>query len=370
MIHVTNDPAHIQPAVLITGSSGFLGSAIIDRLAASYRIFAFDIKEPEVPLPGNAEFTRMDLTSDESVRTVLGGLADRGLTTIASVIHLAAYYNFSGEPSDMYRKLTVAGTERLLKALQGMDVEQFLFTSTMLVYAPCLPGERINEESALDPKWDYPRSKVTTEELIREKKENISSVILRVAGVYDDAGHSIPISHQIQRIYEDRLTSHVFPGDSSRGQAFIHIDDLAEAIAKIVDKRQDLGEEEIFVIGEPETYGYKEIQKKLGQLIHHQDSWDTQKVPKPFAKTGAWIQDRIPGMESPFIKPWMIDIADDHYELDISRARRRLGWEPRRRLIDTLEKMVAALKSDPVGWYEENGLPVPEKVRQHQPSHA
>jgi len=37
-------------------------------------------------------------------------------------------------------------------------------------------------------------------------------VLLRVAGVYDDYCHSLPLSHQIQRIYERALTSHVFPG--------------------------------------------------------------------------------------------------------------------------------------------------------------
>jgi hypothetical protein len=46
------------------------------------------------------------------------------------------------------------------------------------------------------------------------------------------------------------------------------------------------------------------------------------------AVAGAWVEDKIPGIEDPFIQSWMIDLADDHYELDISRARTLLGWEP------------------------------------------
>ena len=67
----------------------------------------------------------MDVTSDESVqaglRRVRHGYGER----IASVIHLAAYYDFSGEPSSKYEEVTIGGAERLLRGLQDFDVEQF-----------------------------------------------------------------------------------------------------------------------------------------------------------------------------------------------------------------------------------------------------
>jgi hypothetical protein len=37
----------------------------------------------------------------------------------------------------------------------------------MLVHAPCEPGQQIDEDWPVDPKWDYPQSKVRTEQLIR-----------------------------------------------------------------------------------------------------------------------------------------------------------------------------------------------------------
>ncbi|MFN2240512.1 MAG: DNA polymerase III subunit epsilon, partial [Thermoanaerobaculia bacterium] len=55
----------------------------------------------------------------------------------------------------------------------------------------------------------------------------------------------------------------------------------------------------------------------------------------------------------------MIDRANDHYALDITRARTLLDWEPKRSLRETLPKMVAALKADPIGWYRENDLDAP-----------
>jgi nucleoside-diphosphate-sugar epimerase len=48
--------------------------------------------------------------------------------------------------------------------------------------------------------------------------------------------------------------------------------------------------------------------------------------------------------------------ADDHYALDISRARELLGWEPHRSLADTLPIIIEKLKADPRNWYQQNGL--------------
>src|SRR3546814_10443171 len=52
----------------------------------------------------------------------------------------------------------------------------------------------------------------------------------------------------------------------------------------------------------------------------------------------------------------MVEASNDHYVLDIDRARQLLGWEPKHRLRNALPKMVAALKRDPQGWYKANKL--------------
>jgi nucleoside-diphosphate-sugar epimerase len=77
---------------------------------------------------------------------------------------------------------------------------------------------------------------------------------------------------------------------------------------------------------------------------------------------GVWIQDKIPGMEDPFIQPWMIDMADAHYALDISRAQALLGWHPRHRLLATLPHMVDALQADPIDWYTRHKLEGPSAM--------
>lgn len=345
--------------VLVTGSSGRIGSAVMRRFAGRFgEVIGFDRDAPESMPPG---CTRMpvEITSDESVSEGLRVLRQHHGSKIVSVIHLAAYYDFFGEPSEKYDEITVKGTGRLLKGLRDHDftVEQFVFSSTMLVHRPAEPGQFITEDWPIEPTWAYPESKVRTEKLIHDERGAIPAVLLRISGVYDDLCHSIPLAHQMQRIYERQFTSRVYSGSTSHGQSFIHMDDLVDAIDLVVEHRAQLPPESPILIGEPDTLSYDELQHTFARQIHGEEL-ETLGVPgalAPLSKAGAWLMEKLPGADE-FIKPWMIDRANDHYALDITRARTLLGWEPKRSLRETIPKMVAALKADPLDFYQKNGL--------------
>jgi nucleoside-diphosphate-sugar epimerase len=350
-----------KPIVLITGSSGLIGSAVAAALAGDYDTVGIDAKFPSKDAV-IGDFIECDLTSEDSVDVALETVAQRHGTEIASVVHLAAYYDFSGEPSDMYDKLTVQGTARLLKNLQEFQTNQFVFASSILVLEPAEEtDEMLTETSPLeDEPWDYPKSKIDAEEAIRREQGDIPAVILRIAGVYDDNCHSIPISQQISRIYEEKLESHFFPGDASHGQAFIHLDDLVGCVLRVVARREDL-KNELFLIAEPDVMSYDELQEQLGKLIHGEE-WTTIWLPKFLAKAGAWAQENVLGKKT-FIKPWMVDLADQHYPIAIGHAQEKLGWKPQKLLRDTLPEIIGRLKAAPARWYDENNLELPDELR-------
>jgi nucleoside-diphosphate-sugar epimerase len=353
--------------VIVTGSNGTIGDAVMRRFAGRFDdVVGFDRKAPNPPPPG-CTAVDVDITSDESVREGLFMIREHHGAHVASVIHLAAYYDFFGEWSTKYDEVTVRGTGRLLRGLRELDfqVEQFVFTSTMLVHRPAEPGQFINEDWPVEPTWAYPESKVRTEQLIRDERGGIPAVLLRISGVYEDRCHSIPLAHQIQRIYERQFMSRLYSGSTSHGQSFLHLDDLVDAIALVVERRAQLPPELPILLGEPEALSYDELQHTFARLIHG-DDWETLEVPAqlaPLTKAGAWLMEQLPGAD-PFIKPWMIDRANDHYALDITRARNLLGWEPKRSLRRTIPKMIAALKADPVGFYRENNLELSSKLRE------
>ena len=213
-------------------------------------------------------------------------------------------------------------------------------------------GQKINEDWPLEPKQDYPKSKVKTEKVLHEQRGDIPVVNFRIAGVFSEKGNSIPITNQIQRIYEKQITSHFYPGNLSHGNVFVHLDDLYDAIIKAVDKRKGLPMDVTINLGDPETLGYQDLQNIISNAIHGKD-WKTYKIPKALAKAGAWVQDIF---GDPFIKPWMVDLADDHAEIDITRAKNLLGWQPKHSLRETLPKMIAFLKDDPKAFYKVNKL--------------
>lgn len=346
--------------VLITGSSGHIGSAVIKHLAGQYTLVGLD--RPGPPNPDDpAHCIPMDVTSEGSVAAAMNEVRQRFGSKIASVIHLAAFYSFKGDPNPLYQTVNVSGTARLLRHLKSLDVEQFVFSSSMLVHSPTEPGKPIREDWPLDPAWNYPQSKRDAEDVIREGHGDIPYVILRLAGVYNDEGGLPALAQQIQRINEKKLTSRVFPGDSSHGQTSVHLDDLMDLFARVIEQRKRIPKESLFLIGEPQVPSYADLQRDIGKLLYG-EPWGFKEIPKSVAKSGAWLQElALPEEKEPFIKHWMIDLADQHYELDISKAKALVDWTPKHRLLETLPNIVHSLREDPADWYKRHKLTNPDE---------
>lgn len=352
---------HGAPAVVITGASGLIGTRIARALSSHYAVVGLDVNEPGEDYPDRARFIECDLTDDHSTAAAVDQVREACGLSVASIIHLAAYYDFAGEPSPLYDELTVAGTRRLLRcARQRLDVGQFVFSSSLLVMEPN-PDKVLDEGDPVRAEWDYPRSKLEAERVLRENHGDVPTVVLRLAGAYDEKGHSPPITQQIWRIREKKLESFLFPGNRSHGQSFIHLDDVESCFTAVVERRSRLGTFEIYLVGEPEVVSYGELQDRIGELLHGR-AWPTLRIPAPVAKAGAWVKDTIAAEDEQFIKPWMVDLADAHYEISIERARHHLGWAPEKRLIAVLPAMIDELRRDPRAWYEENDLPLDDEA--------
>jgi nucleoside-diphosphate-sugar epimerase len=352
-----------NPIVLITGAAGNIGRSLAGALSDAYRVVGLDRPGMEADFP----LIEVDFTDDESVRAAFDRFRKDHGGRIASVIHLVAFFDFTGEENPLYEQVNVEGTGRLLRALQDFEVEQFVYSGTMLVHAPGKPGERIDEGQPIDPGWAYPKSKAAAEAAIAEEHGHIPYVLLRLAGLYDERTSVPTLANQIARIYERDFQSYLYSGSTEAGQAMVHRDDMLDAFRRAVDRRADIPSGTAILIGEEEAIGYDALQDELGYLIHGSDDWPTLRVPKAAAAAGAWVQNKLEPVvpdaidqgEPPFIKPFMVVMADDHYALDVARAERLLGWRPKHRLKDRLAEMVAVLKRDPIAWYEANDIVIP-----------
>jgi nucleoside-diphosphate-sugar epimerase/uncharacterized membrane protein len=352
-----------KPLVLITGAAGDIGSSLIRALHDHYTPIGLDL---ESKADGKSIFA-VDLTSDQSVQDALARLREQHGRQLAAVVHLAAYFDFTGEEHPLYRTVNVEGTSRLLRALRGFEVGNFIYASTMLVHAPAKPDARIDERTPIEPGWAYPKSKAAAEAVIEREHGAMPYTLLRFAGLYDDRSCVPTLAHQIARIYERDLQSHLYPADPGAGQSFIHRDDLIAALRSAIDRRDRLPPNQAILVGEPIAPSFEQLQNLIGQLVHGEREWTTLRIPAVAARAGAWLQqkseplvpDAIDQGKPPFIRPFMVERAGDHYELDISRARELLDWTPRHDIRDSLPRIVAALKDDPIAWYRDHGITLP-----------
>jgi nucleoside-diphosphate-sugar epimerase/uncharacterized membrane protein len=352
-----------KPVVLITGAAGDIGTSLMEALRDHYTPIGLDLASKA---DGKAIFA-VDLTRDQSVRDALAQVRERHGSQLAAVVHLAAYFDFTGEEHPMYRTVNVEGTSRLLRGLREFEVGNFIYASTMLVHTPSKPGQRIDESAPLAPAWAYPRSKADAEAVVERDHGAMPYTLLRFAGLYDDRSCVPTLAQQIARIYERDLQSHFYPADRNAGQSFIHRDDLIAALRSTIDRRDTLPRNQAILVGEPTAPSFEELQNLIGQLVHGEREWTTLRIPAVAARVGAWLQeksepvvpDTIDGGKPPFIRPFMVERAGDHYELDISRARELLEWHPRHDIRDSLRNIVGSLKEDPVAWYRAHDITLP-----------
>ena len=134
--------------IIVTGRAGFIGSALIEKLVSRFALLGFDRTTTHQPQP-TVDCIYIDLTSEDSIAAGLRRVRTTYGSCIASVIHLAAYFDLTGEPNPLYDEITVRGTEKLLHALQSFEVEQFIFASSMLAHKAARLGDVINEDSPL-----------------------------------------------------------------------------------------------------------------------------------------------------------------------------------------------------------------------------
>jgi nucleoside-diphosphate-sugar epimerase len=159
-----------------------------------------------------------------------------------------------------------------------------------------------------------------------------------LAAVYSDWCELVPMYHQIERVARGLLQARLYPGSVDRGQTYVHVDAVAEAFLAAVEHLAGESGLHRLMVGETRPVTHRQINHAADRAFGYGERRIFE-VPEFVAREGARLMGWWRGLrdEEPFIRPWMIEFAGEHFEFDLTATRRALGWEPDGYLGDRLD---------------------------------
>ena len=229
--------------VLVTGSSGFIGKKLIERL-----------KKAGVEV---VEFSR------NQGKNVIKEEDFKDLETVDTVFHLAAVsgYKDCSENTNLAYEVNVKGTVNVLEYCRRVGAK-LIFPSTYVYDQPY--EELKTETSACKPTTHYSFTKWLGEELCGyySRVFQVNSLILRTANVY---GFGQEDKYLVPKIFNFILKNQVLTLTKPEiERSFIYIDDLAEAYLRLAESKTNPGE--IFNVGPKKPTTLQQLIETIGQV--------------------------------------------------------------------------------------------------------
>lgn len=318
-----------RKTLLLTGSSGFLGSALAIALAKDYRVVAVDQREPGPALrwatPG-VRFERADIGDQSAVQRVFRDtLKDFG--TLDFVVHFAAFYHFDLNRRPEYLHTNVEGTRHVVAAAADAGAKRLIFASSIGALALPPAGAAVDEKSPIGSVIPYGWSKGEGEAIVTAAADRLPAAIVRIGAVFSD-WCELPLLWSLMKRWGGQgLASRVMPGRGATAFPFIHRDDLARLVMKTLQRSDGLPKLETLLASQHGAVTHQEIFDKLQELTGHRQQ--AIHMPVPLARLGVRAlraASAIAG-ETPYERPWMLDYVDQALCADTTHTRKALDWD-------------------------------------------
>src|SRR5215216_1610671 len=162
--------------ILVTGSSGFIGSAVSSALAAAgYGVRGASRKPDGRLTPDQVEWVRLpDLEGEIDWDPIVAG--------IDVVVHLAAIAHRSDVDSDDYARANRIATASLAMACSRHKIKRLIFMSSIGAQAGSAADHVVTEADEPCPVTAYDRAKLAAE--VEVRNSGVPYTILRPVIVY------------------------------------------------------------------------------------------------------------------------------------------------------------------------------------------
>jgi nucleoside-diphosphate-sugar epimerase len=219
--------------ILITGHNGFIGSVMAPHLmSAGFEVMGLD----------TGYFSECSLIPDlgqvPAIKKDLRDLAAADLNGFDAVIHLAALSNDPiGNLNDSWtEEINYQASVKLAELAKAAGVRRYLFSSSCIMYGSA-NALVVTEESPLDPKTEYARSKVKAEKAITAMADkNFSPVFIRNGTIY-----GVSPRMRFDTVLNDLMGSAVTTGkvvvfsDGKPWRPVVHVQDVARMFQAVLE---------------------------------------------------------------------------------------------------------------------------------------
>jgi dihydroflavonol-4-reductase len=325
--------------VLVTGATGFVGSAVTRGLLARGR-------KVRVLVRPTSDKTNL---KDLAVELREGSLEDatslaEALTGCGALYHVAADYRlFVANPDTMYRA-NVDGTRALMEAALAQRIARIVYTSsvaTLGIDPKGAPADEATPSTLDDMIGPYKRSKFLAEAIVRTmvRERGLRAVIVNP---------STPIGpRDVKPTPTGRLVveaaSGRMPAFVDTGLNLVHVDDVALGHL-LAEERGQIGER--YILG-GENLTLREILRRIAVLVGRRPPRISLPVgPLMPVATIAEAVARVTGKE-PFVTRDGLRLARKTMFFSSERAINGLGYAPR---------PVDQALSDAVIWFRRAGM--------------
>ena len=322
--------------VLVTGSTGFVGSNLCRELSQSgYEVRALlrDEKKKSVLDGIPVEFVYGDITDKESLLKAMEG--------VETVFHIAAVFREAKFPDEYYFKINPEGTRNVFEAAIEKGVKRVIHCSTNGVHSH-IPNPPANEDEPYRPGDVYQESKCEGEKIALEflRSGKIEGSVIRPAMIWG------PGDRRILKLFKG-IAHHKMPmiGNGKTLFHWILVSDLARAF-RLANETPKANGQIYLIAGErivtiEETY--KAIAKEAGTWL-----WPFKIPVLPLQLLGDVVEFVCHplGIEPPIYRR-RANFFIKNRAFDCTKAKNELGFHAEH----TFEEEVHIIYT----WYKEHG---------------
>jgi GDP-4-dehydro-6-deoxy-D-mannose reductase len=226
----------VNDVVLITGSAGFGGTHLLQRLSGRHELVAWARSSPPPEFRPLARWHEVDLLDRDRVRSLVRELRPAAVFHLAGSPHVPESFR---EPATAYAN-NVLATHHLFDALRRAGTHsRVLVTGSAAIYGSS--GQPLREDSPLAPVSPYAVSKLAQEQLgVRALREDGIEVILtrpfNHTGPRQRPSYLAPsIARQIALIERRQLEPVLRVGNTSAVRDLSDVRDVVRAYERLMD---------------------------------------------------------------------------------------------------------------------------------------